>query len=110
MKRILALLALAISGFIIGCGGIESGTVVGKEYDDPDSWVYMSPIWVPGTCSGTGTTRTCTPSTLTGYIPIPMHDGPHWRLKLRDGDKKGRVSVDQETWNHVEIGQHWGVK
>ena len=61
---------------------VSQGTVIGKEYDDPDTWVTTI-------CSGTP--MHCT--------PIVNHDGEHWKLRLKGTD---RIGESREVWHEVD--------
>lgn len=125
MKKLLVPLVLA-AGFLAACSDPppQSGYVVEKQYDDPDTWIYNQPIYneqcrpvtqtTSSTVNGQTTTRTYTTmqcrSVFSHYVPIPMHDGPHWHLKIRDDkDPKhvGRISVSQTDFDRYAVGDHW---
>lgn len=93
------LAALALSG----CGGssVSEGTVIAKEYDDPDSWVYMQPNYMT-TCSN----NVCT-QRLIGFTTIPMQDGPHWRLRLKQGDKADWAEVGADVFAEYRVGDYY---
>lgn len=103
------LLALSLVMFVAACSDPpKSGYVVQKNYDDPDDWMYMQPIY-SSMCSGNP--PTCT-QFLTGFIPIYGHDGPHWEFRVKDdadpkGKKHGWVEIDQASYDQYEIGMHW---
>lgn len=107
--------ALVLLALLLGAcgGGIHEGTVIGRSYDDPDDWLYLQPI--PHTmCFPEGKVTSCT--TTYTFIPIPMHDGPHWFLKLEkctvgDGDTRdcehGDIEVTEQTYNTVRDGDYY---
>lgn len=115
----LVLLAVIV---LAGCGSdpIQSGTVQGRLYDDPDSWIYWQPIYgeqchpetrtsYNGKTTTTYTTTVCN-SVVISHIPIQQHDPAHWYLKVRDDkDPKhvGKVEVSENTFNAYGVGQHW---
>lgn len=104
----MALLALTIA-VLVGCGyeGPDVGEVVAHSYDDPDDW-YTPPVHIPGSCSGSGTTRVCT----SGYT-IPgqyHHDDEHFFLTLDDGERRGNFEVGRATYESVRDGQWFDTK
>lgn len=102
MKR-LAPVIVAVALGLTACGGINSGTVVGKDYVPPREWVYMQPVYTT-TCSGSP--PVCTQH-LVSFIPITMHDPECYRLKLDDGDDTGSVCVPREAYDRVRLGDHY---
>lgn len=124
MKKIL--IAGLLGGLAIaGCSEpIKSGTVIDREYDDPDTWTHWQPIYrercEPRTrtetsyVNGKSQTRTVTRmecrSSVSHHIPVQQHDGPHWRLKLRsdeDVSKKGWITVSQNEYERYTNGMHY---
>jgi hypothetical protein len=76
---------------------VSQGTVIGKEYDDPDTWVTTS-------CSGK-------PLHCTTMV---HHDGEHWRLRIAGTDRVGEHrkvwhEVDHETFDHAEKGRQFDL-
>jgi hypothetical protein len=76
---------------------VSQGTVIGKEYDDPDTWTQM-------VCSGKP--MHCT--------PIVHHDGEHWRLHLQGTDRVGEQhelwhDVDKGTFKQAQKGQQYDI-
>lgn len=116
------LLGLLAVFFLSSCGSeIKAGTIVDKSYDDPDEWIYMAPI-PHESCSmqydsySRSTRQSCT--TYYTYIPVPMHDGPHWFVKIEANcrtDDKGKKKCDhatkevsESTWNSTKFGDWYG--
>lgn len=106
--RLLALTAALT--LLAGCAApMTEGTVTGKEYDDPDTWI--TPGWMQtipgraGSCSGT----VCTPGTPSRTIwhpPITHHDPECWRLLLADGDRTGSVCVHPDIYDATRVGTY----
>lgn len=109
---------LGVTGALAGAGlgiaalipdPIHQGTVIGRDYDDPDTWTTMEPLYGPQTCTtyGTGSNRTtfCS-SPIIGFLPHTWHDGPHWSLKLQahDDGRTGWTEVDQLTYDGHPLG------
>jgi hypothetical protein len=91
VNRIIVTLTI-IGLFAAGCGsGIQAGTVVDKDYDDPDTY-FIS------TYCGKG----C-------FTMIPAYDGPHYKLKLQAGEETGKVEVDPATFERVQIGDEYAA-
>lgn len=120
MRAILSLLVVAL--FLSSCGdSIKAGTVVDKLYDDPDDWIVIRPI-PHESCSTVydsyshSSRQSCT--TYYTYIPVPMHDGPHWFVKIEANcrtDDKGKKKCDhatkevsESTWNATKFGDWYG--
>lgn len=103
MKSCLLLLAALA---IVACGGPTSGDIVEKKYREPYTYTAFHSQYSGQTCSGIGTSRTCS----SNYIQIPYIavEPEHYRLKLRNGEDEGWVTVDSVTWHRVEVGQHYG--
>jgi hypothetical protein len=38
---------------------------------------------------------------------MPVKQPACWRLDLRDGSDTGSTCVDQQTWDHAQIGQQY---
>jgi hypothetical protein len=89
--------------FLTSCApSVTSGTVVGREYDDPDTWASMEPMRVLICQKGICTWY------VTGYNTVTHHDGPHWRLHLRDDQhREGWVDIDEATYNRLTVGQNF---
>jgi hypothetical protein len=81
----------------IACGpddpDVTAGRVVGREYDDPDTW----------------TSSYCVVWTRIGDVPVcaytaheEHHDGPHWKLQLEcDPEDDGKDKV-YRSWTEVD--------
>lgn len=94
-----------LAGFFgAGCGGIDSGTVVKHEYQPEHTYFMMMPIQTGSICSGNP--PTCTP--IYGMFPFWIHDDEDYVLHLRDGDKKGSVTVSREVYEATKDGDHYG--
>lgn len=87
MRRLLSALVAVVA--LLGCGEgnkLKQGTVIARDYDDPDTW--WSTICVARNKDGW-----CTLS-----MPVEEHDGPHWRLQVRGYDEDGK---EREEWHGV---------
>jgi hypothetical protein len=90
-----ALLA-AVTIALAGCGGppMDAGTVMSKQYDDPDSWTQL-------VCSHHDGKGTC-----IMWMPVVHNDGPHWTLKLRnDSGQQGEREVTQVEYDAAKVGE-----
>lgn len=90
--------ALVATATLIACGNpgpnVLRGPVVGKEYDDPDSWI----------------TSYCTQYMKVGDVSICIaehtdhhEDGPHWKFQLEcvvgDATRRSWVEVTQAEYD-----------
>lgn len=106
MKR--WIIAVAAGLLLAGCSSIESGYVMEREYDDPDTWSSMEPVYTTE-CRSTGG---ATPSTqcsqrLLYYRDVEHYDGPHWRLRLRNNEDEGWRTVTEREYYEYKIGDHY---
>lgn len=69
---------------------IQSGRVVGREFDAAHSTTTMS-------CVSTKSGMHCTPH--TNYYPDV------WTFRIRQGTENRNIEVDEESYNNVEDGQ-----
>lgn len=127
-KRIIQILVVAaLVGFAIGglvaCSSIDEGTVIGKEYDDPDHWTTSEPTYMQQ-CTTEMRSRSVynstTKSYTTTYVPETVcrqqivgyhdeqhYDGPHWRLHLRNGEDEGWKGVKEAEYPKYAMGDHY---
>jgi hypothetical protein len=97
-----ALVAVLAIISLNGCGGLDHGTVTGKEYEE--GYYYQSII--PMSCG----------TNCTMMVPTTMYDDPDWVLSLEACDdpdkprdcKTGNAYVDEDTYNSLEIGDYYG--
>lgn len=85
---------------LAGCGpSLESGTVIGHEYDDADSWTQMS-------CAGYNQQGFC-----TVHVPIQHHSPERWLLKIEEevnGETvRDTLSVPREHWETCREGRRY---
>lgn len=107
MKRIITILFLAL--LLAGCGGPTSGTVIGKHYEPAHTDLVFIPIQTGQVCTGSGTAtspRVCNP--IMTPMPFQVYDDADWKLKLRNGDDTGWVSVSEGAYSEYEEGDHFG--
>lgn len=116
-------LGLALMGalILVGCGGVTSGQVVTKEYDDPDTWTSMEPVYIQRCqtvmksssvyVNGKYESRYAPEQECTQVIAywhsVQNYDGPHWKLKLRNADDEGWHSVTEREYQSYKIGEHY---
>ena len=94
MRRYLAAVALALT--LTGCGdGIDTGYVTGTTYTPPRDIMHFQ-------CGAYDTKGLC-----TAQMPIWTHYPEEWRLDLREGDKRGWVTVDKPTYHRYDVGTHY---
>lgn len=117
MKYLLALL-LAL-GFLTACGDpIESGTVIAKQYDDPDDWTTREEDseysckyeYGYNPASGNYEFANICKDRVTGHHTEYHHDGPHWRLRIRDDKDSGHkewIEVSESEYEKFGRGGHW---
>lgn len=92
MKRLLLIGLITVLAACGGGGGPVAGTIVDKSYDDLDQTLVMMPVY-----NGNSVTM----------VPTWMTDGPHWRLKVCDGDHCEWTDVDPGTYAEVNIDEHY---
>lgn len=109
---------LLIAGALSACGQPweGEGTVVGREYDDPDSGVYPGYV-IPGhtSCSSFNNVTTCHTTAPVIVPPIPWHDGPHWILVVEYKDRKGKLRtakphVSEHLYNNCPDGRWYSTE
>ena len=96
-KTLLALIAVGTIVGTTGCARMVEGVVVGKRYDDPDTWTSF-------TCAAYNSKGFC-----TMQVPVQNYDGPHWYFELdgtnSDGKRDhGEVEVGADEYNIFGIG------
>lgn len=104
LPRLLAasIAALALVLPAVGCAPpnvLEEGEVIGKDYDDPDTWTTLD-------CAAWDGNMRC-----LFYVNNTHHDSAHWFLIIRGQDKKGkwleeRHEVTQTFHDEVDRGQY----
>jgi hypothetical protein len=120
LKRF-AVFAVALFALGACAAPVTEGTVIGREYDDPDTWSSSEPVYTQQ-CRQIPVQRTRytnnKPSYYTEYQqrcenvvsywhPVQHYDGPHWRLKLDDGERTGWVTVSESEYGRYTIGEHY---
>lgn len=99
MTRARVALAAALLVLFAACGEPVVGTVVGKSYDDADTWTTYRQ-----SCTGSGSTRSC------HQVPDQRFDPEHYELRVRldsDPDKTKTVRVDPGTYTATKVGAHY---
>lgn len=99
MKRLGLVVAASALALVAACGEPVVGTVVGKEYDDADTYLAPQQVCVPVN----GTTK-CTTTMQQHYDP------EHYVFRVQldsDPGKTKKVSVDPTTYADTEIGDHY---
>jgi hypothetical protein len=102
--RLIVALVVVLALVVVGCGGIESGTVEKKSYEPENTYFMMLPIQTGQICSGNPSI--CTP--IMSMFPFWIHDDEDYVLHLRDGEKTGKVTVSQQTYEATAIGSEFG--
>lgn len=106
------LAAVFVVLLLAGCGP-QSGTVVDKHFEPAHDETRFRQQWAGETCSGTGTTRICTPL----YIQVPYieHVPDRWSFTLRncgadqDVCQQGKVGVSQQVYDSTDKGDWYEV-
>ena len=100
IRHLISTILAAFTFAITACGPgnvLKEGEVVGRSYDDPDSW------W----------TTMCVAYNKNGWcsvsIPIEEHDDAHWYLTVTGRDEKGKEheekhEVTETLWNLGQEG------
>lgn len=113
------LLAVLLALSITACGEdpVQSGTVIAKQYDDPDHWVervddyaYSCQYEYGMRPDGTYGFGNICKDRHVGSHSEQRYDGPHWRLRVRDdkdSKRKQWVEVSQEEYGRFDRGGHW---
>lgn len=97
-RGLVAVLALAIAVLLLAACAPEQGTIEKKDYDP--AWSQ----WISGStsCSGTGTTRTCT--TTPGHMQFYPES---YDLLIVNGDEKGWQSVSPAVYDKAKVGMYY---
>lgn len=107
MRRVkVAAVGLLAAAVLAGCGGPSEGTVIEKDYDDPDT--YMGTCYrteyrtvpVTTTVNGKTTTRMQQQSYQQPYS-CQQYDPAHYRLYLREEVGTASSRDPQEGWKNV---------
>lgn len=120
MKRLIVALVAPLM-LVVGCNTIESGQVVSKEYDDPDNWSSIEPVYIQQCqtemrsqstyVNGKYETRyvpeTVCHQQVAYYHPVQHYDGPHWRFRLRSTNGEGWHTVTEGEYGSYAIGEHY---
>lgn len=116
MRRTIAVVGVALLGlgFLTGCTP-SAGTVIAREYDDPDTWMANEPIehygclyeygynWQTGKYEYANICKYRT----VGYRLVERTDEAHWKVKISDGEDSGWVEVDEDTYNRLTVGTYY---
>jgi len=94
MAGVLAAFFAALA--LTGCNTVKSGEIVAKEHEPERTYVRSYPM-----CFFAGKVSVCSRSFWV------VRDDEDWKLRLRDGEKKGWVFVDHATWEQADIGTHF---
>lgn len=86
MRKILSILLVVIC--LAACGGPSSGTVVEKDHDA--AYTYTTYIWV---------NKVMVPQ--NNYVP------ESWSILVENSEEKGWVSVDEDTFDELELGDYF---
>lgn len=89
---------------------LGKGTVIGKVDTPAYDSTWLMPVMIGQSCSGTGTSRVCTP--LYSYIPMPEHHSETWKLKIEAKTDAGKVKhgvwyVSQQVFEQTKIGSYF---
>jgi hypothetical protein len=101
VKKLVA--ALVLAGALTTCGEdnvLTSGTIIEKEYDDPDTWwSTQCVVYKNGLCQVS--------------VPVQNTDPPRWSIRIK-GNHNGDIvtewhSVDPTEYNSLSVGDTWGI-
>lgn len=79
---------------------LECGTVTGKLYEPANTYVAFIPITM--SCG-----KNCFTTTM---IPYTVFDGEDYKLKLRDGERRGVAYVSPAEYERVHVGDFFNAK
>lgn len=133
MRRAILFLFLVVASLsaTVACGtAVNQGTVVAKDYDDPDTWTvsvddyaYLPHPYVRTVYNYSSACNCQVSTTQSGvemqYTWVGSHrerryDGPHWKVQIEskpDSDGKTHKAwktVSEQEYNHYEIGSWYG--
>ena len=102
---IVVAVAAVLVAVLVGCGEpnqLDSGTVVEREYDDPDTRTDV-------TCAGYNSNGTCSFWSTNTYT-----EPAQYRLRIKgytaDGDERTEWhNVPPEEYDRHQVGDRWGV-
>lgn len=104
------IVGLVLGWFLASCGWGKpwegTGVVVGRDYDDPDTWEVR--VDDPDTCFDMDWEHAgCQGITIDGgWHYETRHDGPHWHLTVEDAKgKRHTVSVEMYVYDDCAKGQ-----
>lgn len=98
----IAIAVILVLVYFTGCEpDLTEGTVLEKQYDDPDDYFITIEH-----CQSSGTSVSCYPTL------IPVHDGPEWKFKLHYCESTSNcrddwINVDQTTFDAYEVGDYY---
>lgn len=96
---------------LTACSHVTSGTVIDKRHEDQRIYYEDMPRYqaVPNMrCDAKGYCTTTYTSQLVGWDAQQRIDDEDWVLVLQDGDDRGEVEVDRETYDRMEVGSYYG--
>lgn len=102
LSRLLTIAALAgaLALVAVACGDdhkpLITGTVIQKEFDNPDpdtAWVCKAPPQDGGICTAWGR------DTIT--------KASHYRLLVKAGDREAWVEVTKDEYDRIRVGDPW---
>jgi hypothetical protein len=97
-------LVLALGG-LAACA-VTSGTVTGKQHEPAREWTTYETDF-DTRCTGTGSSRRCT-QVADGVDEVEHATPECYRLDLKHEDgATGSVCVDRETFERVQVGDHY---
>lgn len=115
MRRLALALLAALA--LTACAP-EQGDIVDKKYDPANTWYSTEPIYVTESYPCTKTTSTtngrttsypatCTRQVQRGSQTVSHYDPEDFRLKIRDGEDSGWVSVPEATYDRAKVGDYY---
>ncbi|WP_424863003.1 hypothetical protein [Streptomyces sp. MMS24-I29] len=93
MAAVVAFAYLALS--MSACSVLTAGEVVDKE-------VQPSSSWVETVCRGYDQNGIC-----STWVPVTHYESAKWSLKLRQGERTGRVIVSTKEYKACRIGDSY---
>lgn len=96
MRRLASLCAAALLSLsIMACSsGLNHGTITGKQYDAPYSYVSdRCAYWGKYGCKF--------------WLPVVVDVPGQYVLNLKDGKQTGSTTVDEYTWDRAKVGEKY---
>ncbi|MFG3710143.1 hypothetical protein [Micromonospora sp. NPDC047730] len=105
LRAVCTSVVLVFAGLGLAACAVTSGTVTGKQHEPAREWATYETDY-DTRCTGTGSSRRCTQ--VPDGVDAVEHATPEcYRLDLKHEDATGSVCVDRETFERVQVGDHY---